>query len=40
VDLEVDTDTSRPEETATAIIERFGLSPEPVIERYPAAPSS
>lgn len=38
VELEVDTDTSGPEETAALIVERFGLCPQPLPERYPETP--
>jgi len=36
-DLEIDTDHSRPGQTARAIIARFQLTPEPVRSRYPNA---
>jgi hypothetical protein len=35
VDLEVDTGVSPPEQTAAAVIERFGLRAEPAVTRYP-----
>lgn len=35
VDLEVDTDISVPEQTAALIVERFGLEPQDLPERYP-----
>lgn len=38
VDLEVDTDTSRPERTAALIVERFGLDAQALPERYPPPP--
>lgn len=38
VDLEVDTDTSSPEQTAALIVKRFGLVAQPPLERYPSLP--
>lgn len=36
VDLEIDTDASGPSDSAARIVERFGLTPEPPVRRYPA----
>lgn len=36
VDLDIDTGSSDPARSARAIVERFGLVPEPPVERYPS----
>lgn len=35
VDLEIDTDASGPSDSAAAIVEHFGLIPQPPVSRYP-----
>jgi chloramphenicol 3-O-phosphotransferase len=35
VELDIDTDTTAPAESAAAIAERFGLVPQSAVERYP-----